>query len=81
MDTTAPDTSPRPRRRLRFALTAILGSATIATLIHAGLTNPHPNLKSAYLLCLVIGAIGLIQLGVAVFSRSARSLQEPRRVG
>lgn len=66
-----PDQAPHPRRRLRFALAAILGSATIATLIATGLAHPHPDLKLAYLLCVAVGVIGLVQLGVVIFSRPA----------
>jgi hypothetical protein len=76
-----PDNVPHPRRRLRFALAAILGSATIATLMATGLAHPHPELKLAYLLCVAVGATGLVQLGIAIFSRSADGSPEQARDG
>lgn len=67
---------PHHRRRLYVGLVAILASAVIATLAAAGAVNPYPNLKLAYLLCVTVGVFGLIQLVIALTSRSPQSSPE-----
>ena len=54
------------RRRVLFGIVALLASAAIAILIATGLAEPYPNLRFAYLLCVAVGVVGLIQLIVAV---------------
>lgn len=58
----------RSHRRFAFGIVAIAASVTIAVLIGTGLANPYPSLEFAYLICLVAGATGLIQL-ISQFGR------------
>ena len=60
------DQSTRQRRRLAFGLSALVASITIAILVKTGVAEPYPNLRQAYLLCVVVGVIGLIQILVAL---------------
>lgn len=57
-------THPAPNvRQLRwFGIVAVLASAAIAILIKTDAVNPYPTPKTAYLICAVIGCVGLIQL-------------------
>ena len=73
----SPQAGPHHRRRLYLALVAIRASVVIATLIARGAVTPYPNLKLAYLICVAVGLFGLIQLVIAISSRSPD--QSPER--
>ena len=50
-------------RQLRiFGIVAVLASAAIAILIATEVVNPFPTLNAAYIICALIGCIGLIQV-------------------
>jgi hypothetical protein len=77
--TTTPSPLRPSRRRLQFAVTAILVSAAIAALLATGVAEPSPNLKVAYFVCVAMGVLGLIQLVVALTSGpQSDSLERPR---
>lgn len=45
-----------------FGIVAIIASAAIAILIATDAVNAYPTPKTSYLICAVIGCIGLIQV-------------------
>jgi hypothetical protein len=54
---------PAKTRQLQiFGIVAVLASAAIAILIATEVVNPYPTLKAAYIICAIIGCIGLIQV-------------------
>lgn len=63
-----PSTSSGHRfsKRLIFGVTAPLVSAAIAILIATGVAEPYPNLRVAYLLCVAVGVVGLVQFVLAI---------------
>jgi len=76
---TSTDPALNRRRRLRFGILAVLASATIAILIATGTAEPFPNLRFAFLLCIAVGVVGLIQLILAVATRPPnKSLERTR---
>jgi hypothetical protein len=75
--TTTPSPLRPSRRRLQFAVTAILVSAAIAALLATGFAEPSPNLKVAYFVCVAVGVVGLIQLVVALTTGSSPSTERP----
>jgi len=51
----------RVKRRTR-GIVAVAASAVIAALIHFGAAAPHPDLRTAYLICVGVGVWGLIDI-------------------
>ncbi len=51
----------REKRRTRGAV-AVAVSGAIASLIYFGLATPHPELRTAYLICVGVGLWGLIDI-------------------
>lgn len=51
----------RVKRRTR-GLVAVAVSGVIAALIDSGVAAPHPDLRTAYLICVGVGVWGLIDI-------------------
>lgn len=51
----------RVKRRTR-GFVAVAVSGIIAALIHLGAAAPHPDLRTAYLICVGVGVWGLIDI-------------------
>lgn len=51
----------RMKRRTR-GLIAVAVSGAIAALIYSGVASPHPDLRTAYLVCVGVGVWGLIDI-------------------
>lgn len=49
------------KRRTR-GLLAIAVSGVIAALIYSGVATPHPDMRTAYLICVGVGVWGLIDI-------------------
>jgi multidrug transporter EmrE-like cation transporter len=51
----------RVKRRTR-GVVAVAVSGVIAALIYFGVATPHPELRTAYLICVGVGVWGLIDI-------------------
>jgi hypothetical protein len=58
--------TPNVRQLPMFGIVAVLASTAIAILIATDAVNPYPTLKAAYLICAVIGCVGLIQVAYSI---------------
>lgn len=52
-----------------FGISAILLSVSIAILIYTNLVTPFPSREIAYFICVVIGIVGVVQIGTWALRR------------